>query len=120
MTDSANNMGRTAQILAFLLKYRSAGVFTGLDLDAATVDPDTAPTEGKPTEFALRLAAKDAGLINQIGAATGVPAAAASAVLEFLNDAVARGFGDNDWSDLVLVAEARGNVELTITPKPEA
>jgi len=57
MTDSANNMGRTAQILAFLLKYRSAGVFTGLDLDAATVDPDTAPTEGKPTEFAHDLEA---------------------------------------------------------------
>jgi 3-hydroxyisobutyrate dehydrogenase-like beta-hydroxyacid dehydrogenase len=76
-------------------------------------------TRGKPTEFALRLAAKDAGLINEIGAATGVPTAAATAVLEFLSDAVTRGFGDNDWSDLVLVAEARGDLELTITPKPE-
>lgn len=76
-------------------------------------------TRGKPTEFALRLAAKDAGLINEIGAATGVPTAAATAVLEFLSDAVARGFGDNDWSDLVLVAEARGDLELTISPKPE-
>ena len=74
---------------------------------------------GKPTEFALRLAAKDAGLIGEIGAASGVPTPAASAVLEFLSDAVARGFGDNDWSDLVLAAEARGNVELTISPKPE-
>jgi 3-hydroxyisobutyrate dehydrogenase-like beta-hydroxyacid dehydrogenase len=76
-------------------------------------------TRGKPTEFALRLAAKDAGLINEIGAATGVPPAAATAVLEFLNDAVARGFGDNDWSDLVLVAEARSGQSITITPKAE-
>lgn len=77
-------------------------------------------TRGKPAEFSLRLAAKDAGLINEIGAATGVPTAAGAAVLEFLSDAVARGFGDNDWSDLVLVAEARAALELTITPKPEA
>jgi 3-hydroxyisobutyrate dehydrogenase-like beta-hydroxyacid dehydrogenase len=76
-------------------------------------------TRGKPTEFALRLAAKDAGLINAIGDATGVPTAAGAAVLEFLADAVARGFGDNDWSDLVLVAEARSDVSLTITPKAE-
>ncbi|HVT75509.1 MAG TPA: NAD(P)-dependent oxidoreductase [Acidimicrobiales bacterium] len=77
-------------------------------------------TRGKPTEFALRLAAKDAGLINEIGEATGVPTPAARAVLEFLADAVNRGFGDNDWSDLVLAAEARGGVELTIAPKADA
>ncbi len=76
-------------------------------------------TRGKPTEFALRLAAKDAGLIGEMGGAYGVPTAAAAAVLEFLSDAVERGFGDNDWSDLVLVAEARGDVSLTISPKPE-
>lgn len=77
-------------------------------------------TRGKPAEFSLKLAAKDAGLINEIGAATGVPTAAGAAVLEFLSDAVARGFGDNDWSDLVLVAEARAALELTIEPKKEA
>ncbi|HVV38251.1 MAG TPA: NAD(P)-dependent oxidoreductase [Acidimicrobiales bacterium] len=76
-------------------------------------------TRGKPTEFALRLAAKDAGLINEIGEATGVPTPAATAVLEFLADAVNRGFGDNDWSDLVLAAEARAGVELTIAPKAD-
>ena len=52
MTDSASGLARTAQILRFLLKYRSAGVFTGLDLDAATLDPATLPqTEGKPEQF---------------------------------------------------------------------
>ena len=52
MTDPASGLARTAQILRFLLKYRSAGVFTGLDLDAATLDPDNLPqTEGKPEQF---------------------------------------------------------------------
>src|SRR6476661_4125685 len=57
MNDSTNNMGRTAQILAFLFKYRSAGVFTGFDLDAATVEPDASQPEGKPAEFAHDLEA---------------------------------------------------------------
>jgi predicted unusual protein kinase regulating ubiquinone biosynthesis (AarF/ABC1/UbiB family) len=52
MTDHASGLARTAQILHFLLKYRRAGVFTGLDLDAATLDPGTMPdTEGKPEQF---------------------------------------------------------------------
>jgi predicted unusual protein kinase regulating ubiquinone biosynthesis (AarF/ABC1/UbiB family) len=56
MNDSSSGLGRTAQILQFLLKYRSAGVFTGLDLDAATLDAGTElPTEGKPAEFASDL-----------------------------------------------------------------
>ena len=77
-------------------------------------------TRGKPAEFSLRLAAKDAGLINEIGAATGVPTAAGAAVLEFLSDAVNRGLGENDWSDLVIVAEQRGDLTLNIEPKKEA
>ena len=40
----------------------------------------------------------------------------ASAALEFLSDAVERGLGDSDWTDLVIAAEARGNVELSIAP----
>ncbi len=76
-------------------------------------------TRGKPTEFALRLAAKDARLIGEMGETYGVPSAAAAAVFEFLNDAVARGLGDNDWGDLVIAAEQRGDVTLNITPKPE-
>ncbi|MEO6366284.1 MAG: AarF/UbiB family protein [Luteimonas sp.] len=58
MTESATGLARTAQILRFLLKYRSAGVFTGLDLDAATLDPaDTAQADGKPEEFVTDLEA---------------------------------------------------------------
>ena len=58
MNDSPSSLGRTAQILRFLLKYRSAGVFTGLDLDAATVETEGTPdTEGKPEQFVADLEA---------------------------------------------------------------
>lgn len=49
---SSHGLARTAQILRFLLKYRSAGVFTGLDLDEPgphTAEPP--PVEGRPAEF---------------------------------------------------------------------
>ena len=52
MTETSSGLARTAQILRFLLKYRSAGVFTGLDLDAADAEHAPPPaTEGKPEEF---------------------------------------------------------------------
>ena len=58
MTEPTTGLARTSQILRFLFKYRSAGVFTGLDLDAATLDPADAPaTEGKPEEFVADLEA---------------------------------------------------------------
>ena len=51
MNDASRGLARTTQILRFLLKYRSAGVFTGLDLDATAPDSEPPPTEGKPEEF---------------------------------------------------------------------
>ncbi len=75
---------------------------------------------GKPAQFALGLAAKDADLMQQVAAAHGVPAAVAEALGSVLADAVGRGFGDHDWSDLVLAAEARAGVALTLAPKEEA
>ncbi|MEO7430252.1 MAG: NAD(P)-dependent oxidoreductase [Acidimicrobiales bacterium] len=74
----------------------------------------------RPPQFALDLAAKDAGLIEQVAAATGVPAAMAGAMAAVLGDAVERGLGDHDWSDLVLLAEARAGVPLTIAPPKES
>jgi 3-hydroxyisobutyrate dehydrogenase len=74
-------------------------------------------SRGRPTEFSLRLAAKDAQLISELGGTQDVPTPVAGAALAFLNDAVDRGLGDRDWSDLVLAAEARSGIELTIAPK---
>ncbi|MFP7721459.1 ABC1 kinase family protein [Lysobacter sp. A3-1-A15] len=52
MTDMTSGLARSAQILRFLIKYRSAGVFTGLDLDAATlVEAGEVGTEGRPEAF---------------------------------------------------------------------
>ena len=76
-------------------------------------------TRGRPTEFSLQLAAKDARLIGELGEARGVPTPVAEATLAFLSDAVERGLGDRDWSDLVLAAEARSEIELAIAPKSE-
>lgn len=73
---------------------------------------DGIDTRGRPTQFSLELAAKDARLVEEVAAAHGVPAPAARAVAEVLADAVDRGFGPNDWSDLVLAAEARSGIAL--------
>ncbi len=53
MNQPSRGLARTAQILRFLLKYRSAGVFTGLDLEKAALAPgsEPPPTEGKPEQF---------------------------------------------------------------------
>jgi 3-hydroxyisobutyrate dehydrogenase-like beta-hydroxyacid dehydrogenase len=71
-------------------------------------------TRGRPTQFSLALAAKDAGLIRETAAASGVSGAIADAMVEVLGDAVARGLGDRDWSDLVEAAEARSGLRLTL------
>ncbi|MDQ3287440.1 MAG: AarF/UbiB family protein [Pseudomonadota bacterium] len=48
---------RSARILKFLLKYRNAGVFEGLELDEASRTVDDAPVSGKPEEFVADLEA---------------------------------------------------------------
>src|SRR5688572_23785853 len=57
MNTQPTGLARSTQILSFLLKYRSAGVFTGFDLDATTVPDEDAPIEGKPEEFVTDLEA---------------------------------------------------------------
>jgi 3-hydroxyisobutyrate dehydrogenase-like beta-hydroxyacid dehydrogenase len=74
----------------------------------------------RPAQFALDLAAKDAGLIQQVADEHGVSAVMASAMVEVLQDVVARGLGERDWSDLVVAVEQRSGVELTIAPTVEA
>jgi 3-hydroxyisobutyrate dehydrogenase-like beta-hydroxyacid dehydrogenase len=69
-------------------------------------------TRGRPTSFALELAAKDAGLFVDLGRAVGVPTLAGGAVLQVLVGAVAAGLGDADWSELPTLAERQGDVTL--------
>ena len=75
---------------------------------------DGIDTRGRPPEFALTLAAKDARLIEEVAAASGIPAPVAAAVSGVLADALERGLGDHDWSDLVVAAEARAGRALTL------
>ena len=52
MTDPApSGLARTAQIVRFLLKYRNAGVFSGLDVDASEAAPGEPVEDGRPEEF---------------------------------------------------------------------
>ena len=71
---------------------------------------------GRPPQFALSLAAKDARLIDQLAAASGVEAPVAAAVRAVLTEVVERGLGDHDWSDLVVAAEQSSGIELTLRP----
>jgi 3-hydroxyisobutyrate dehydrogenase-like beta-hydroxyacid dehydrogenase len=84
-----------------------------LDRQVETIDG-----RGRPTQFALALAAKDAGLIVDTGAAVGVPTPVASAVRDVLERAVAQGLGGADWSELVALAERQADVTLRWGPDP--
>jgi predicted unusual protein kinase regulating ubiquinone biosynthesis (AarF/ABC1/UbiB family) len=57
MTETAAGLARTAKILRFLLKYRGAGVFAGLDLDDVNGEATDAPASSKPEEFVADLEA---------------------------------------------------------------
>ena len=74
---------------------------------------------GRDPEFALELAAKDAGLMVEAGREGGAPMPVASALVQVLSYAVAQGLGGRDWSDLVEVAERAAAVELRLPPAPE-
>lgn len=75
---------------------------------------------GGPVQFTLELAAKDAALIQEAAAASGVPAPVGEAVLAVLADAVGRGLGGCDWGDLVVAAEARSGQVLVLSKLGEA
>jgi 3-hydroxyisobutyrate dehydrogenase len=79
---------------------------------------ETIDERGRPTQFALALAAKDAGLIVDTGAELGVPTPVGSAVRDVLVRAVDEGLGGADWSELVALAEQQAGVELRWNPSP--
>jgi 3-hydroxyisobutyrate dehydrogenase-like beta-hydroxyacid dehydrogenase len=81
---------------------------------------DGIDTRGRAPQFSLTLAAKDARLIEEVALDSGVPAPVAAAIRQVFADAVNRGLGECDWSDLVLAAEARTGLELTLGPAPDS
>lgn len=73
----------------------------------------------RPVQFALDLAAKDARLMCALAEGNEVPAPVAAALASVLDDAVARGLGGRDWSDLVVAAERRSGQTLLMGPVEE-
>jgi 3-hydroxyisobutyrate dehydrogenase-like beta-hydroxyacid dehydrogenase len=73
---------------------------------------------GRPTQFALALAAKDAGLVVDVAREAGVPTPIADQIAQVLAAATRAGLGERDWSDLVLWMEQQAGLELVLPPKP--
>jgi 3-hydroxyisobutyrate dehydrogenase-like beta-hydroxyacid dehydrogenase len=71
---------------------------------------------GRPTMFALSLAAKDAGLLLDVARDTGVPVPVAAQVAQALVAAVGAGLGERDFTDLVELIERQANVKLRLAP----
>lgn len=72
---------------------------------------------GRPPQFALALAAKDAGLVVDVARDAGVPAPVAGQIAQVLAAATKAGFGERDWSDLVAWMEKQAQLELVLPPK---
>jgi 3-hydroxyisobutyrate dehydrogenase-like beta-hydroxyacid dehydrogenase len=73
---------------------------------------ETIDGRNRPTQFALELAAKDAGLIVETGSAVGAPTPVGAAIKGVLDAVVAEGLGGADWSELVTFAERQADVAL--------
>lgn len=71
---------------------------------------------GRPAQFTLALAAKDAGLLLEEAREAGVPMPLAAQVAQVLVGAVAAGLGEHDFTDLVEVVERHAGVRLRIAP----
>jgi 3-hydroxyisobutyrate dehydrogenase-like beta-hydroxyacid dehydrogenase len=106
----ATKAGIEVQDAVEILRTAGASNFF-IDRQVETIDG-----RGRPTQFALVLAAKDAGLIVESGEALDVPTPVAAAVRGVLNNAVDQGFGEADWSELVTFAERQGDVKLHWDP----
>jgi 3-hydroxyisobutyrate dehydrogenase-like beta-hydroxyacid dehydrogenase len=71
---------------------------------------------GRPTQFSLALAAKDAGLLLEVAREHGVPTPAAAQVGQAFVAALGAGLGDRDFTDLVELVERMAGIELRIAP----
>ena len=70
---------------------------------------------GRPAEFALELAAKDAGLLLDVARDVAVPAPVAGDIAQVLVLAKSMGLGDHDFTDLVEVMERLADVKLELS-----
>ncbi len=71
---------------------------------------------GRPTQFSLALAAKDAGLILDVARESAVPVPVAAEIAQVFVAALAAGLGERDWSDLVELIERQADVKLELPP----
>jgi 3-hydroxyisobutyrate dehydrogenase-like beta-hydroxyacid dehydrogenase len=75
---------------------------------------------GRPTDFALDLAAKDAGLLLDVARDLGVPTPVAAEVAQALVAAKSFGLGGRDFTEIVEVAERLAGVKLHLPPPRES
>src|SRR5262245_8977156 len=71
---------------------------------------------GRPTQFALALAAKDAGLLLDVAREAGVPVPVAAEVAQALVAAIGAGLGERDFTDIVELIERQADVKLYLRP----
>jgi 3-hydroxyisobutyrate dehydrogenase-like beta-hydroxyacid dehydrogenase len=71
---------------------------------------------GRPTQFSLALAAKDAGLLLDVARELAVPTPAAAQVAQAFVAAVGAGLGERDFTDIVELIERQAAVQLRIGP----
>jgi 3-hydroxyisobutyrate dehydrogenase-like beta-hydroxyacid dehydrogenase len=71
---------------------------------------------GRPTQFALGLAAKDAALLLEVAREAAVPVPVAAEVAQALVAAVAAGLGERDFTDLVELVERQASVAFRLRP----
>ncbi len=102
----ASKSGIEVQKAVEILRTAGASNFF-IDRQVETIDG-----RGRPTQFALELAAKDARLIVELGNALEAPTPVAAAVKSVLDDAVNQGLGGADWSELVAHAEQQSGAAL--------
>lgn len=102
----ATKAGIDVQKAVEILRTAGASNFF-IDRQVETIDG-----RGRPTQFALELAAKDAGLFVDWGSSLGAPMPVGAAVKGVLDRAVANGLGGADWSELVTFAEDEADVDL--------
>ena len=102
----ATKAGITVPKAVEILRTAGASNFF-IDRQVETIDG-----RNRPTQFALELAAKDAGLIVGTGESVGAPTPVGVAVRSVLDRVVENGLGGADWSELVTFAEQQAGVKL--------